>query len=217
MSDEIVEKPYELNRLLQSDLELGIQNILYAWRNSERVRNASIGHLLMPKERYFKWLKESIEDPYWFGYIFSLEKYPIGFGSIHCDHIHRFAELSFYIGSESHLGQGHGEQLLRLLMEKAFDSLHMNKIYGKVIEVNVTSHRLHKKMGFYLEGVFVDHIERGPETMDLFVYGMTKSEWDGKSRHRTHSSDNSWLLPLRDFWHRCKKGLGLTEAGGKIS
>lgn len=54
---------------------------------------------------------------------------------------------------QSEQGKGIGSESYKLIIDYAFGELQMNRIEAEVIEYNISSIKLHEKLGFFKEGV----------------------------------------------------------------
>lgn len=69
----------------------------------------------------------------------------------------RSAELGIYIGEESYRGKGIGKRSIKMVLDRAFDELGLNKVYLKVRKDNESAVVLYQKTGFQIEGLLKEH------------------------------------------------------------
>jgi [ribosomal protein S5]-alanine N-acetyltransferase len=84
------------------------------------------------------------------------------------DNNHKYAEVGLLIGNEQYWGQGIGTSAIGLVVDYAFNSLGLNKLYAGMYSTNGGSHKAFINNGFteigryskhYLDnGVYVDKI-----------------------------------------------------------
>lgn len=68
------------------------------------------------------------------------------------DPVHRSAEFSIRIGSESHRGKGYGKSATRLALEYAWKHLNLNRVQLNVFESNRRAIEAYRGAGFQFEG-----------------------------------------------------------------
>jgi len=75
---------------------------------------------------------------------------------------HRHAEYGRFLIAEEHRGKGYGKDALATLLNFAFATLGLHKVYGDLLAVNLTlALRLCDSLGFQNEGIFKDHVFKG--------------------------------------------------------
>jgi len=93
----------------------------------------------------------------------------------------RIAELSIYIGDDSHRGVGHGSDAITVILEFAFNELNLHRVQLEVVSYNDHAIAVYEKQGFIREGALRDYGERGGSRFDLYVYGMLRHEFTGRA------------------------------------
>jgi len=98
--------------------------------------------------------------------------------------IHRFADISLFIGDKAFWGHGYGKEAVTMLSLYAFEKLNLYKIYAWIYEENVASRRLFLRVGYKQEGFFQNHYinNKGQRTgalrMSLFVDSTLRKQND---------------------------------------
>ncbi|MCP4570470.1 MAG: GNAT family N-acetyltransferase [FCB group bacterium] len=113
------------------------------------------------------WLKVIIEDGQTIGYA--------GVESI--DEKNRKCELVLVIGESDYWGKGIGKSVLMTMLEYAFDTLHMHRVWAVTARGNDRSERLLKKAGFMQEGIMRETIIIGERFTDLLCYSILEHEY----------------------------------------
>ena len=72
---------------------------------------------------------------------------------IDIDRVHRSAELTIRIGSDSLRGKGMGTQALNLAIDFAWRDLNLQRVWLRVFDTNKRAIRAYEKAGFEHEGV----------------------------------------------------------------
>jgi len=81
--------------------------------------------------------------------------------------------------------KGYGTAAMRLLMDYAFNERRLNKYYGSVIEDNIASATMLKKLGCVQEGIRSQQIFTNGRYWDEVFYGITRDEYNAKFRKTT--------------------------------
>lgn len=90
---------------------------------------------------------------------------------------HRVGGLGVAIGSAEHRGHGYGAQACSLALDFAFEELNLYRITATVFSYNTASRQLCEWLGFQLEGVFREFLERGGQRHDMLLFGLLRHEW----------------------------------------
>lgn len=174
---------YQLRDVTAEDAER-----LWRWRNSERIRAVMRSDRPISREEHDRWFADLISRENRMFYIFEKMGKPLGimqFTDIHRDN--GTCSWGFYLG-ERNLPRGTGTYLAYLGLEKAFDSEGFRKVSAEVLAGNIASYRLHKKMGFRLEGCLRKQIKRGNGFEDVYLFAIFREDWHNwKQRMETRS------------------------------
>ncbi len=102
----------------------------------------------------------------------------IGTMGIHrIDWKNRTATTGAMIGEKSYQGKGYGTEAKMLLLNYAFNTLNLRKIYSEVIAYNARSLAYSLHCGYKVEGRKIkDHFKNG-KYHDLIVLGLFKKDW----------------------------------------
>ncbi len=73
------------------------------------------------------------------------------------DHVHRHAEVSLIIGEKGYWGRGYGSEAIKLVVDFAFNTLNLNRLFAGIYASNVGSIKAFKKAHFFEEGVRKEH------------------------------------------------------------
>jgi len=84
-------------------------------------------------------------------------------------------EWGFYISPEA--AKGTGSKMALLALNKIFVEMKGKKVFGHVLAFNLPSIKLHKKFGFYQEGVLRQQHFLNEQYYDVYCFGLLKSEW----------------------------------------
>lgn len=100
---------------------------------------------------------------------------------INTDGRSRKAELWIYIGDPTARGKGYGKKATQLLLDYAFKSLNLHRVYLYVMNYNQKAFKMYKKIGFKKEGVKREDIFINGRYHDAIIMGILKKEWAAKA------------------------------------
>ncbi|QSO50661.1 GNAT family N-acetyltransferase [Alicyclobacillus curvatus] len=103
----------------------------------------------------------------------------IGSIGIGVQHEHARGELGYWIG-RAYWGQGYGTEAARTVLDFAFDTLQLHRVYAYAMTSNPGSTRIMEKIGMKFEGVLRQHVLKWGEFFDLAAYGVVKSDLPSK-------------------------------------
>jgi RimJ/RimL family protein N-acetyltransferase len=92
----------------------------------------------------------------------------IGFNRI--DRRHRRGELHLFLGEPRHRGQGHGRQMLALLLDLSFGAMGLEKVWLLVNADNSAAIAFYRAMGFVQEGLLRRHDYHEGEFLDKIIF-----------------------------------------------
>ncbi len=90
--------------------------------------------------------------------------------------IHSIAEYGILLGDKSEWGKGYAKEATITILNHCFNVLNIRKITLGVIAGNDSAINLYKKLGFEIEGQFVDHYYCNGEYRDVFRMGLFKGK-----------------------------------------
>lgn len=138
-----------------------------------------------------KWSKQTLEsirqfveeqrrskDSILFAIIENTTKRHIGnmkLGPIHAHYRH--GDISYFIGEKSCWNKGMATEAIRLICQFGFEELGLNRIEAGAYELAAGSWRALEKNHFKREGRFRQQICFNRKYIDVFRYGLLKSEW----------------------------------------
>jgi len=96
------------------------------------------------------------------------------------DERNRKCELALIIGESNHCGKGIGTKVLKEMLDYAFETLHIHRVWAVIARGNDRSERLVKKAGFMKEGVMRETIIIGDRFTDLLCYSILEDEYQAE-------------------------------------
>jgi len=100
------------------------------------------------------------------------------------DQYHRTARFGVLVFRPESRGNGFGSEAIRLLLRHAFETLGVNKVYGKVFEENILGRTFYARLGFLQEGRLRQEYLLDGIFHDMVYISMTRGDWDQlRARH----------------------------------
>ena len=93
---------------------------------------------------------------------------------------HSHAEMGYWIG-KPYWNQGYASESTRALLQYAFDTLGLNRIFAHHMTKNPQSGRVMQKIGMTHEGTLPQHVRKGDGFEDLALYGITRNQYDPRN------------------------------------
>ncbi len=118
-------------------------------------------------------------------------------GEITISSIQRGPLQSAFVGywiDEAVAGQGLMPEAVVVLLQYAFESLHLHRIEVNIIPRNAPSRRVVEKLGVRVEGIAERYLEIDGAWEDHARYAITSEEWGDRAPELVAN----WLLPHRD-------------------
>lgn len=156
--------------MVSNDLEK-----VLSWRNHPDVRRYMYSQHQISIDEHTKWFALASVDPDKHLLIFEIEKKPLGFVNISQVKPGGIAEWGFYTAREA--PKGTGTKLGMVVLQYAFETLKLHKLYGEVLAYNKPSINFHKKLGFQQEGELRDHYFDGQQYHNIECFGLLAKDW----------------------------------------
>ena len=88
------------------------------------------------------------------------------------------AIFGIMIGEKSAWGKGYGTEATSLVVQHAFEELHLNRVQLHVYEYNLRGIRVYEKVGFRREGVLRQEHVYDDRFWDTEVMAILREEWE---------------------------------------
>ncbi len=164
-----------LRPLEKSDAAMAI-----AWLNHPDIRRSVASYRplnLTTEEEFITRISQSDRDMA-FVIVRREDEQPIGLTGFHqIDAKNRHAAFGITIGEVDQWDKGHGTEATRLMVEYAFLSLNLNRVWLHVYEDNPRGIRAYEKVGFKKEGVLRQDNFRDGRYWDTIVMAILRDEW----------------------------------------
>lgn len=153
-------------------------DIILHWRNSYRVRQSMFNIEEIKREDHINWYNKIKSNSVNYYFVYLYKNQPSGFISFNPVEIkHKRTFWGFYKGEET-LPREATLYMGFLALQKAFEDFNLNKVYGEVISSNEKSKKYHLNLGFEQEGFLEDHVIRNGKFENVFLYGISKKNWE---------------------------------------
>lgn len=147
---------------------------IFEWRNHSEIRKWMCQRDEIDANKHHEWfisIKNNTKKPY----IYEEGCVPLGYVCLDINISTKVAEWGFYVAP--YATHGVGQRMCASLIEYAFNTIKLNKIYGRVLACNSRSIKLHYKLGFKLECCLREQVLYEGVYSDLLVFGLLRKEW----------------------------------------
>ncbi len=103
-----------------------------------------------------------------------------GTGLHQIDFKDRRAGFGISIGEKEEWGKGYGTEVTRLMVQYAFETLNLHRVWLHVYEYNQRGLRTYEKVGFQKEGILRQDTYREGRYWDTIVMAILREEWDAR-------------------------------------
>lgn len=94
------------------------------------------------------------------------------------NYINSSAEIAIIIGDKDVWGKGFGREAYRLMINHGFKALNLNRIACGTSVKNIGLQKIVTSLGFKAEGTRRSAIYKEGVYVDIYEYGLLKSEWE---------------------------------------
>jgi RimJ/RimL family protein N-acetyltransferase len=88
--------------------------------------------------------------------------------------------LGIAIGAKEFWGPGHGTEATRLLVDHAFATLNLHRVWLRVAEDNERGLRSYLRVGFQKEGILREDYYRDGRYRNLVLMSLLRGEWENR-------------------------------------
>lgn len=152
-----------------------------AWRNDDEINTMIVGMKRFVSEAYeAQWTNDSIFHSKDVKLAICLKENGKHIGNVYMakiDEINQCCAIGILLGNKEYWGKGYGCEALRMAVEYMFDERNMQRIEADVLQSNVASQRMHKKVGFREEGLKRRAIYKNGRFQNLYIFSLLKEEY----------------------------------------
>jgi RimJ/RimL family protein N-acetyltransferase len=170
-------------RIYLRPLEPGDAPAFVTWFNDPEVNRFLLRYNPLTLAWEEDWLNQALRsEDVFLGIVRAEDDRLIGSTGLHqFDWRCRHATFGINIGDKSQWGQGHGTEATALLLQHAFRTLNLNRVWLHVYEYNPRGIRVYEKLGFRREGTLRQHTFRDGRYWDIITMGILRGEWEEKN------------------------------------
>lgn len=160
--------------ILRSITEDDTPNII-RWRNNPNVMKYFIIQQPLTAENHTKWLRTKVASGEVAQFILYEKDSNRPVGSVYLRNInqlHEKAEYGIFIGEDDAREKGYGTEAAKLMVEYAFHTLNLHKVYLEVLAENERAQRSYSKVGFVKEAYQKDEVRINGVYKDLILMAI---------------------------------------------
>ncbi|MBR5236027.1 MAG: GNAT family N-acetyltransferase [Clostridia bacterium] len=160
---------------LREFAETDIENKVH-WINDEKNNRYLHYDLPLSIEKTKNWFQNKAENR--LDCVIEYQGIAVGLiGLLNIDKQNQKAEFYISMGRDDFKRKGIATLSTKLLLSYAFEDLKLNKIYLNVDEENIAACNLYEKIGFTLEGRFIQDMFHRGKLINRLRYAILREEW----------------------------------------
>ena len=166
------QKKIKFKKILSKDLKK-----IFIWRNDSFIRSKMLNQKKISYKDHLSWYKNLQTNKTQKSYIIYYKETQIGVASIkEIDFINKTCTWGYYIANNAF-------RYLALLVEYEFIDLifkkvNVRKIWGETLSTNKKILKIHKFLGFIIEGTYKRHIRVNNKYEDVILTSIFKKDWN---------------------------------------
>ncbi len=94
---------------------------------------------------------------------------------------HNNAELAYFINPDL-WSLGYATEACKWIIDFGFETLHLERIYGRCMAKNIASRRVMEKSGLTYEGTGRHEVLKRDKYEDVCRFGIIRSEWESRKK-----------------------------------
>ena len=157
------------------------------WRNSQHVMDVFIERTPLTEEKHLDWYENMVKTGKVVQFIMVDNVNNVDFGSAYLkniDNINHKAEYGIFIGEDDYLSQGYGNRITSLVLDYAFNTLNLHKVYARILKYNKQSYNMFHKLGFKEDALFREEVFIEGEPKDVYFVSIIKEEWENVNKEK---------------------------------
>jgi RimJ/RimL family protein N-acetyltransferase len=173
------------NKIYLRPLEKEDAKIFLPWFNDPQVTRYVVAYRPINLRAEEEFIDKALQDEHGLGLgivIKGTDQLIGGTGLHHIDFRNRHASFGLTIGAKEEWGKGYGTEATRLMVQYAFETLNLNRVWLHVLEFNERGIRAYEKVGFQREGILRQAAFREGRYWNTIVMGILREEWDARKR-----------------------------------
>ncbi|HET7224107.1 MAG TPA: GNAT family protein [Candidatus Eisenbacteria bacterium] len=162
-------------------LETADAPLIITWFNDPEVRRTLQAYRPMMVETEVEWLERMAHSDrdLALGIVPRGSERLIGVAGLHgIDPRHRHAGFGIAIGETSEWGKGYGTDATQAMVDHAFLTLNLNRVWLHVYEFNARGRRAYERVGFQLEGTLREAYFGEGRYWDVHTMAILRADWE---------------------------------------
>jgi RimJ/RimL family protein N-acetyltransferase len=157
---------------------------VYKWHNDEHLYRDLIGtHRFVSRATVGKWLEQkSAFSSTEINFAICLREDSKHIGNAYIRDINwtdrNGVGPHLFIGDSEQRHKGYGKQAMNLILNYAFTTMGLNRLYGTIVGHNEASLRMCHSVGFVEEGKLRQHIYQDGQFKDVLFVGVCRGDWE---------------------------------------
>ncbi len=154
-------------------------DLIVAWRNKDEVRKHFIYQELFTRQSHEHWIETMVDTGKVVQMIICSQDTDQPFGSVYIRDIdmqHRKGEYGIFIGEDDARGKGIGTQAAKRMIEYAFETLKLHRLFLRVFADNLQAVRSYEKAGFVREAYLKDDVRIDGKYHDIILMAIINQE-----------------------------------------
>jgi RimJ/RimL family protein N-acetyltransferase len=161
--------------------------LLFGWYNDPEVVAPFDRFSVDTTESFVRSVESAPNDPASLAPRFVVERReapgPIGFVGHYTPHpVLEYVDVWYVLGDRSARGKGYGRESVELLIDHLYATSTVERVGATCDVENTPSYRLVEGLGLRREGTLRSALFHHGRWHDIYVYGITRSEWTGRAR-----------------------------------
>lgn len=178
-------------------LETADAPLIITWFNDPEVRRSLQAYRPMVVETEIEWLERMAHSDrdLALGIVPRGSERLIGVTGLHgIDLRHRHAGFGIAIGETSEWGKGYGTDATQAMVDHAFLTLNLNRVWLHVYEFNARGRRAYERVGFQLEGTLRQAYFGEGRYWDVHTMAILHADWE-RGRARSEAAARARRAP----------------------
>ena len=165
-------KDIRFRKILSKDLYK-----IYSWRNNLFIRSKMLNQKKISYKEHLKWYKDLLKSRTQKSFIICYKSTPIGVASVkEINLVNQTCTWGYYIANKAF-------RYLAVLVEYQFVELifrnrKIRKIWGETLASNKRILKIHKFLGFTINGTYKEHIKVNKKFEDVILTSLFKKDWN---------------------------------------
>ena len=148
------------------------------WVNDPKNNTYLHYDLPLQEDKTLRWFDSHKGEDTRYDAVIEADGVPVGLiGLLDVDQKNKKAEYYILLGENSYKGKGIAKKASELLLDHAFNTLHLNRVYLYTEVENISAQRLFERVGFKEEGRVRQDLFSKERFVDRIMYGLLQNDY----------------------------------------